>query len=89
MAGRLWPKEGIGLKNIYHCAAVPEDTYRNTMLAVREGTLRTLCGLPIQGHRSWDFPNDFIRFADATLGHNVCPECWNHPDLPLLALGDL
>jgi hypothetical protein len=90
--GRISSKEGIGLKEMYHCAAVSEDTYHTTreaVVAVREGKLMTLCGHPMQGRRSWDFPHDFLRYAEATLGDNVCPECWNHPDLPLLALGDL
>lgn len=78
------------MRELYHCAAVTEDTYANTRAAgsaVRDGTLKTLCGLPTQ--RSWDFPNDFIRFAHATNLHDACPHCLNHPDLPLLALGDL
>jgi len=76
---------------LYHCAAETSHAYTNTegrTISVYSDELATLCGHPIT-RGMWDFPSSFLRYAEATKKYNVCPKCWNHPDLPLLILGDL
>lgn len=47
--------------------------------------LVTLCGQPYENVMYGNWPSQFKDFE----GVETCPECVNHPDLPLARLGDL
>lgn len=69
----------------YHCANAPKPLTIGESRDTARGT-HTLCGLPVIGY-IWDYPKDF---ADDSDPHETekCPVCLNHPDYPLLVLGD-
>jgi len=67
----------------YHCGADPESQ------CLDWGSRRTLCGKEIYGI-SWDFAIHFIEKTHSDFSKlPQCPECLNHPDLPLVLLGDM
>lgn len=67
----------------YHCGATAEAQH------VDRGVRVTLCGRKVAG-LSWDFAIHFIENAVSQFSNKPqCPVCLNHPDIPLLLLGDL
>jgi hypothetical protein len=77
---------------LYHCGD-PSTMEENTQAFWCE---YTMCGLPIQrgpGEQrviAWNFPNVFVEpFEKWDDVSERCPECMNHPDMPLMLLGEL
>lgn len=74
------------MSHLYHCCAFTRET-----LPVDKGGLFeavSLCGMTRL--ISWDFADNFVEDDEYNLG-NVprCEKCLNHPDLPLLLLGEM
>jgi hypothetical protein len=69
------------MKEKYHCVG----TYLhigNTLY------MKALCGA--EGMESWDYAPEFIQNEIGPMNMTEkCEECANHPDMPLLILGEL
>lgn len=54
------------------------------------GSKKTLCGIYMDYINSWDYPVTFVQqnVGSKFVGsYPKCPECAEHPDLPMLVLG--